>query len=93
MKSKIGITNVNNIDNKNKKVKDYSKVIEETHSSDENVLLENIETHIQRTDAIRNASPTADLIIRGKEKFRILHMLNGSSLKLARFDETDKYYF
>ena len=84
-KSKITFTNINNIDEKKYAVIDSKKIETKIYDSDMDVLLfENINTGKKRKSNLISVSLYDDLIIKGKEKFKILHMLTKPS-----FDEKE----
>lgn len=80
MKSKILITNLDNIDFHNSCVIDNEKILTEVYDSDMDVLIfENIKTNRQRRANLMNVSLYDDLIVREETKYKILRMLSAPS--------------
>lgn len=76
MKSRITITDINNINWKTRSVIEGTEITEETHDSDMDVFLfEDIDSGRQRRGTLIGVSLMRDLIVRDDKKFKILHML------------------
>lgn len=82
MKSKIVITNINNIDFDKMRVIDDSKIEERIYDSKMDVFtFENVKSKQLYRGCLINVSLYDDLIVEGEEKFKILHMLTKDNFK------------
>lgn len=76
MQSTITIVNVKDINLKKNELKDTAKVWSETHNGKMDVFLfENEKTGERWKGTLIHVSLYDDVIVRGEEKFKILHML------------------
>lgn len=76
IQSIITIVNVKDINYNKNEVKAKAKVTQETHDSNKDIfLLENEKTGERRKSNLMYVSIYDELIVRGNEKFKILHML------------------
>ena len=76
MKSKILITNTDNVDFEKSIVIDNNNILTEVYDSDMDIFLfENVNTGKQRRTNLMSVSVYDDLIVREEIKYKILRML------------------